>query len=119
MRKYELVVVLQPDLEAKIDSALTKVRGVVTDNGGSIIKEDNWGKKRLAYRINKEEFGVYVYMDVELPAEVVSKVNGTLNITDEVMRFLLVSVDEKARAAQAEAEAAAKEKDSDNDSEEE
>jgi small subunit ribosomal protein S6 len=72
-------------------------------NGGKIVKEDNWGKKRLAYRINKEDFGVYVCFDLELPSEAVAKVNATFNITDEALRFLLVSVDPKARAAAEEA----------------
>ena len=107
MREYELTVVLHPDLEADLETTLKKVRGIVTDNGGKIVKEDNWGKKRLAYRINKEDFGLYVYFDVELPAEAVAKVNATLNITDEALRFLLVSVDPKARAAAEEAAAKA------------
>lgn len=107
MREYELTVVLHPDLEADLETTLKKVRGIVTDNGGKINKEDNWGKKRLAYRINKEDFGLYVYFDVELPAEAVAKVNATLNITDEALRFLLVSVDPKARAAAEEAAAKA------------
>ena len=108
MRQYELTVVLKPDLETELDSVLTKVRSIVTDNGGTITSEDNWGKKRLAYRINKEDFGVYVYFEVELSAEAVTKVNATLNITDDVMRFLLVSVDHKARAAAEEAAKSAK-----------
>ena len=107
MREYELTVVLHPDLEADLETTLKKVRGIVTDNGGKINKEDNWGKKRLAYRINKEDFRLYVYFDVELPAEAVAKVNATLNITDEALRFLLVSVDPKARAAAEEAAAKA------------
>lgn len=109
MREYELTVVLHPDLESNLDDVMTKVRKIVTDSGGTIKKEDNWGKKRLAYRINKEDFGIYVYFEIELPAESVAKVNSTLNITDEALRFLLVSVDEKARAAAEEANEAKKE----------
>ena len=116
MREYELTVVLGPDVEKDIDKALEKVRAVVTSNGGKITKEDNWGKKKLAYRINKEDFGVYVYFEIELPADAVAKVNGVLNITNEVMRFLLVAVDEKARKA---AEEASKAKDAKNDDKEE
>lgn len=112
MREYELTVVLHPDLESNSDAILSKVRGIVTDNGGKITKEDNWGKKRLAYRINKEDFGLYVYFEVELPAAAVAKINATLNITDEVMRFLLVSVDPKARLALEEAAKAADKKES-------
>ena len=53
MREYELTVVLHPDLESNIDATLTKVRGIITSNGGKVVREDNWGTKRLAYRINK------------------------------------------------------------------
>ena len=102
MKEYELTVVVHPDLEADLEKALTKVRALVTDNGGEIIKEDNWGKKRLAYQIRKEDFGVYVYFDVKLPAEAPLKISNVLNITDEVLRYLLVKVDDKARQALAE-----------------
>lgn len=106
MREYELTVLLHPDLEIDLDPTLKKVRAIVTDNGGKVVSEDNWGKKKLAYRINKEDFAVYVYFEVELPAAAVAKVDSTLNITDEVLRHLLVSVDVKAKAA---AEAASSE----------
>lgn len=103
MRKYELTVLLHPDLEADLDKPMGVVRDIVANNKGKILSEDNWGKKKLAYPIIKEHFAVYVHMDVELPAEVVAKVDQTLNITDGVIRHLLVSVDEKARAAAEEA----------------
>ena len=105
MREYELTVLIHPDLEADLESALTTVRDIVTSNKGKVTSEDNWGKKRLAYRIAKEDFAVYVFMEVQLPAEAVAKVDSTLNITDSVLRHLLVSVDPKAKAATAEAEA--------------
>lgn len=103
MREYELTVLIHPDLEADLETPLTTVRDIVTQNGGKITNEDNWGKKRLAYRIAKEDFAVYVFMEVELPASAVAKVDSTLNITDSVLRHLLVSVDPKAKAALAEA----------------
>jgi len=99
MREYELTVLLQPDLEVNLDPALKKVRDIITDNKGKITKEDNWGKKKLTYRIGREDFAVYVYFEVELPAEATAKIDSTLNITDEVMRHLLVAVDPKAKAA--------------------
>lgn len=102
MKLYELSVLLHPDLEMDLEKPLGKVRALITDNGGEIVKEENEGKRRLAYRIGGEDFAVYVFMDVKLPAEAVKKIQTTLNITDEVLRYLLVTVDEKARAAQAE-----------------
>ena len=49
MNEYELTVLIHPDLESNLDPALDKVRGLITNNGGEITKEDNWGKKKLAY----------------------------------------------------------------------
>jgi small subunit ribosomal protein S6 len=110
-RDYELVVLLHPDLEIDLEKPLAKVRSIITDNGGEITKEDNWGKRKLAYRINKEEFAVYVLMDVTLPAQGVKKIQSTLNITDEVLRYLLTAIDPKAiEAARVAAEKAEAEK---------
>ncbi len=102
MKEYELTVLIHPDLEADLETPLNKVREIVKAAGGEIVSEDNWGKKKLAYRIKREDFAVYVYMDVKLPAEAPLKISNTLNITDEVLRYLLVTVDEKGRALLAE-----------------
>ena len=102
-RDYELVVLLHPDLEIDLEKPLAKVRQILTDNGAEIVKEDNWGKRKLAYRINREDFAVYVYMEAKLPAAGVKKIQSTLNITDEVLRYLLTAVDPKAVAAAKEA----------------
>lgn len=112
MKEYELTVLIHPDLETDLEAPLEKVRKLVTDNGGEILREDNWGKKRLMYRIKDQDFAVYVYMDVKLPAEAPLKVSNVLNITDEVIRYLLVKVDEKGRKALEEAKANAKEEES-------
>lgn len=105
MKEYELTVLIHPDLEVDLEAPLQKVRDIVTNAGGEIIKEDNWGKKKLAYRIKREDFAVYVFMDVKLPADAPLKISNTLNITDEVLRYLLVTVDEKGRKALEEAKA--------------
>jgi|SRR5665648_401959 len=107
MKEYELTVLIHPDLEADLETPLTKVRDIIKAADGKITGEDVWGKKKIAYRINKEDFAVYVYMDVELPAPALLKISNTLNITDEVLRYLLVKVDEKGRRALAEAKASA------------
>lgn len=103
MKKYELSVLVHPDLEANLETALAKIRGIVTDAGGKITTEDIQGKKRMAYRIKGQDFAIYVYMDVELPVEAPVRMSNTFNITDEVLRYLLVITDEKGRAALAEA----------------
>lgn len=102
MNEYELTVLIHPDLEANLDAALDKVRALIKDNGGEITKEDNWGKKKLAYTIRREDFAVYVYFEVKLPSNAPLKISNVLNITDEVLRYLLVKTDEKTRRALAE-----------------
>ena len=95
MKDYELSILFHPDLEMNLDPVINKVKKLIDANGGKIIKEENDGKKRLAYSINGQDFAVYYFIDVELPAEAPAKLSSTLNITDEVLRYLLVRVDER------------------------
>lgn len=103
MTQYELTVLINPDLESEIEKPLTKIKGIIKDAGGSVVKEDNWGKKKLAYSIKREDFAIYVGFDLELPADAPLKISNTLNITDEVLRYLLVKTDEKGLKALEEA----------------
>lgn len=93
MKDYELTVLFHPDLEMNIDPALDKVKKAIASVGGKITKEEAEGKKRLAYSINGQDFAVYYYFDVALPAEAPSKISSTFNITDEILRYLLVRSD--------------------------
>lgn len=105
MKGYELVVLIRPDLESEIEKPLDTVRSIVKKAGGTVTSEDNWGKKRMAYDIKGESFAVYVSMDLELPADAPLKISNTLNITDSVLRYLLIKIDEKERTLIAEAKA--------------
>ena len=93
MRKYEIAVVLHPDLEIDLESRLEKIETILTKNGGKITKKDNWGKRKLAYKINKQDWGIYVFFQVDTSPEQVAKINQSLRITEEVMRYLIVSLE--------------------------
>lgn len=110
MNQYEVAVLYHPDLEIDLEKASSRVVKIITDNGGKVVSEDNWGKRKLAYNIKGNEHAVYVFYTVELPGEAVRKVESTLNITDEVIRFLITRPDLKAiaKAEAAKAEKAAK-----------
>lgn len=95
MKNYELTVLIHPDLEMNLEPATTKIKDLIEKNGGKIVKESNDGKKRLSYSIRGQDFAVYCFYEVELPAEAPKKIEGVLNITDEVLRYLLVTVDER------------------------
>lgn len=123
MNQYELAVLYHPDLEIDLEKASSKVEKIITDNGGKITKTDNWGRRKLAYPIRKQEFAVYVFYTVDMPADNVQKVEQTFNITDEVIRFLITRPDlkaiAKADALRAEKAKKAAERSESEDSEEE
>jgi small subunit ribosomal protein S6 len=91
MKPYELVVVLHPDLEIDVDAPVAKLEKLVGGVGGKVTKRDNWGKKRLAYPVKKQLFGIYTYFELELPPAGVRELESQLLITEEVIRFLLVN----------------------------
>lgn len=93
MRDYELTVLIHPDLEMNIEPATTKIKELVEKHGGKIATEENEGKKRLAYPIKNQDYAVYCFYNLQLPADAPKKIEGVLNITDEIIRYLLVSVD--------------------------
>ena len=98
MNQYEIAVLYHPDLEIDLEKATSRVEKIFTDNGGKVVNSDNWGKRKLAYPIKKNEHAVYVIYTVEFPAQSVRKVESILNITDEVIRFLITRPDLKAIA---------------------
>lgn len=95
MKDYELTVLFHPDLEMNLEPSVDKVKKIVEENGGKINKITEDGKKRLAYKIADQDFAVYYFMEISLPAEAPGKISSVLNITDEVLRYLLVRVDER------------------------
>lgn len=126
MNQYEVAVLYHPDLEIDLGKASKRVEKIFADNGGKIVNTDNWGKRKLAYSIKKNDYAIYVFYTLELPAGNVQKVESTLNIMDEVVRFLITRPDLKAmaraeaakadkakRAAEREAAGASDSKDSD------
>lgn len=110
MNQYEIAVLFDPGLEVDLEKATSRVEKIFADNGGKVTNTDNWGKRKLAYPIKRQESAIYVFYTVEMPGESVKKVESTLNITDEVIRFLISRPDLKAiaKAEAAKAEKAAK-----------
>ena len=93
MRNYEIAIVLHPDLEIDIESATSKVEKIIELAKGKVTKKDNWGKRKLAYPIKKQDWGIYVFYNVQLDPSAVVQIENTLRITEEVMRYLIVSLE--------------------------
>lgn len=123
MAQYEIAVLFDQGLEIDLEKATAKVEKIIAENGGKVTNTDNWGKRKLAYPIKGQEFAIYVFYTVEMEGAGVQKINDTLNITDEVVRFLITKPDlkkfAKAEALKAEkAEKAAARGDKADDSDE-
>jgi small subunit ribosomal protein S6 len=112
VRDYELGIVLSPEAsEEQTKAILDRVSQVVQTNGGQVVKVNAWGRRRLAYPIERHRDGLYFFLDLSLTPQSVLEVDRNLKVTEEVIRHLIVKRDPKAiamqRAREAQAEAAA------------
>jgi len=93
MRNYELVCIIQPELdETAFNEAVDKVKGWISDAGGSVSKVDVWGKRRLAYLIRKQREGQYVLLNVSLPPAAATDLERNIRFLEPVMRHMLTAV---------------------------
>jgi small subunit ribosomal protein S6 len=93
MRNYELVCIIQPELdETAFNEAVDKVKGWISDAGGSVSKVDVWGKRRLAYLIRKQREGQYVLLNVSLPSAATTDLERNIRFLEPVMRHMLTAV---------------------------
>lgn len=94
MRTYELVIIIQPDLdETAVKGIIEKVQGWISESGGSITKIDNWGKRRMAYMINKRRDGQYVLFEIQMPPTYSAELERNLRFLETVIRFSLINRD--------------------------
>jgi small subunit ribosomal protein S6 len=94
MREYELVFIVHPDLEeAAFNELVDRVQSWITDAGGSVSKVDIWGKRRLAYDIQKQHEGQYVLLRAQLKPESTAEIERNFRFVEPVMRFLITSAD--------------------------
>ncbi|MHB2022598.1 MAG: 30S ribosomal protein S6 [Mycobacteriales bacterium] len=91
MRRYELMVILDPDLEERtIAPSLEQFLGVVRQAGGSVEKVDVWGRRRLAYEIGHRVEGIYAVIDLTADPDAVKELDRQLNLNEAVLRTKLV-----------------------------
>lgn len=90
-RKYESVVVMHPDLgEAGSKELTERIRGILESGGAEISNVEEWGLRELAYRIEKEIRGIYVFLEYEAEHGAVVELERQLRLSDRVLRFLSV-----------------------------
>lgn len=93
MRKYELVCVIQPDLdEAAFNGVLDRVKGWVTESGGNVDKVDVWGRRKMTYQVRKHREGNYVLFNLSLQPAGIAALEQNIRYTETVMRHMLTLV---------------------------
>lgn len=97
-RNYEITIILTPDAdEAERTAVKERVKSIIEEQfGGNIAKVDDWGRRELAYNIKKQNFGYYVHTRFTAPATCITELERILRITDAVMKFLTIRLDDAA-----------------------
>ncbi len=91
MRHYELMVILDPELEERtVAPSLDRFLNVVRTGGGNVEKVDIWGRRRLAYEIKKKAEGIYAVVDMTATPEVAKELDRQLNLNESVLRTKLI-----------------------------
>ncbi len=110
MTIYETIVILDSLLSPKeIDAMVEEFSGIIKENGGEIRKTEKWGKKRLAYEIQKKQYGFYVSIEFTGPGTIPRELEASYNYNDKVMRYLTYKFDKhQLRALKLQEEADAK-----------
>ena len=98
MRIYEELFIVRPGItDEELDPYLEQLKNVVTQSGGTLDKTDKWGVRKLAYRLEKFSEGQYVLLQFSAKAEVVKELERRLRVSDLVLKYITVRIDEKLK----------------------
>jgi small subunit ribosomal protein S6 len=101
LRTYEVAFIAAPNTaDDELSKLNSLIEQIITDRGGKITKVDNWGRRKLAYRIGKFDEGVYTFVYFEGAGKEIAEVERRLRVTDFVIRYLTVRTDEALKRAQ-------------------
>lgn len=105
MHPYELMAILDPGVDERtVQPTMEKFLGVIRESGGEVENVDLWGKRRLAYEINKKNEGIYVVVNFTATAEATKELDRLLGLSEQVMRTKVLRTDELIAQRQAQAE---------------
>ncbi len=110
MRHYEVMVILDPELDERtIAPSLETFLSVIKKDGGAVEKVDIWGRRRMSFEINKKAEGIYAVIDINAEPASVIELDRQLNLNESVLRTkVLRPIPQKAKSKKAQAKAAAK-----------
>jgi small subunit ribosomal protein S6 len=98
MRTYEELFIVKPDApEEETDAYISQIKDLIAGSGGKVEKEEKWGVRKLAYRVMKYTEGAYVLLVFQASPAVVSEIERRMRVSDLVIKYLTVRVDQRAR----------------------
>jgi small subunit ribosomal protein S6 len=98
MRVYEELFIVKPDApEEEVDAYIGQIKELITNGKGTVDKADKWGTRKLAYRVQKYNEGVYVLFQFSSSPELVKEIERRMRVTDMVIKFITVRIDEKTK----------------------
>ena len=98
MRVYEELFILKPDtVEEEVDGFVEQIQHVITNGKGTVDKTDKWGVRKLAYRVQKYNEGLYVLIQFSSTPDLVKEVERRMRVADQVIKFITVRIDEKQK----------------------
>jgi len=102
LRLYETTVVIDPQYKSiEIEDVIKKISNFITNHGGEIVKVDEWGKRRLAYEIDKRQYGYYVHVRFTGPGQLIGLLEREYRLSEAILRYLTIKVDKRALQAEA------------------
>jgi small subunit ribosomal protein S6 len=109
-KKYETTFIVNASLDdVQVDGVISRVQDTITKNGGTTSSLNKWGRKRLAYPINKRTNGFYVNIEFDAPGTLLTPLERSFQLDEMILRHLTIALDKKAIAARAAAQAASPE----------
>jgi len=101
MRNYEIIYIVRPDVtEEDVDKLTAQMEGVVAGTGGKVEKVEKLGRRRLAYRVAKQREGIYILFRLQGSGDTVREFERRLKVTDTVIKYLTVRIDEDLERAE-------------------
>ncbi len=91
MRHYEITLIVHPDQSEQVETMISKYRDMISSDGGKVHREEDWGRKHLAYPINKIYKAHYLMLNIECTQETLDKLNYNFRFNDAILRNLVIS----------------------------
>jgi len=100
MNIYESIIIFDSSLSDEAhEAAITRIKSLITDSGGEVLKVDNWGRRKLAYAINKHSKGIYTLLLFKCPSSTIKQLEGFYKVFDPVIKYMVIKLEKKQRDA--------------------